>query len=264
MNSHVKRFYQQTNEEHHFEHVFYEVLFLEKGTSLSFEKVKEMAPNLLKGWYELSQLSKKDRIEFTRDFWLKVLPFHPKTYSFFEQFFYQVEDVGIYLTKDNPKAVFEPEFIYSLENCFFRGFPPASLDLIQDVKDLFHHSLPKDFLSFNQIHNGFRKHTDTGILFLQDLKSVADSFHKMLFENERIITCNDKMVDPFALYPFYQCFDLYSYQCFYGDWYPSNEMGNVYFSGVDFTISNYLKRDQNLAFPTFLDWLMFYLEQIET
>ena len=46
-------------------------------------------------------------------------------------------------------------------------------------------------------------------------------------------------------------------------WYPGSEMGNVYLSGIDYTISDYRDRKEwadRLAFPTFLDWLAFYLE----
>jgi len=265
MNSHVKRFYQQTNESSEFEHLFYEVIYIEQGTKLTYDKLNEMSPNLPRGWFELSQLSHKDRIEFSLDFWLKTLPYQPKFHPFLEEFFKHVDDIGIYLTKDNPNAPFQSEFVYSIEKdkCFFRGFPPASGDLVAEVKGVFSNRLPKDFCRFNMIHNGFRKHMDTGILFLQNMRKYADEFQQTLINSEKMVTCKGIHIDPSALIPFYECFGLHSYQCFFADWYPIGEIGNVYFSGIDYTISDYHKKEDSLAFPSFLDWLMFYLEQVE-
>ncbi|MGD2169775.1 MAG: SMI1/KNR4 family protein [Chlamydiota bacterium] len=265
MNSHAKRFYQQTNEETDFEHFFYEVIYLEEKSSLSFSSLKEMSPNLPKGWFELSKLTCSDRIEFTRDYWLKTLPFHPRAHPFLENFFSNVEDIGIYLTKENPKSAFEPELVYSMQNdsCFFRGFPPASYDLLQETKAHFHNRIPNDFLSFNLIHNGFKKHSDTGIIPLEKIRKVTDLLHQSLLESDREVLCNEKAIDPSSLFPFYECFGLQSFQCFYADWYPTDEMGNVYFSGIDYSISDPAKKEKSLAFSTFLDWLIFYLEQIE-
>jgi SMI1 / KNR4 family (SUKH-1) len=265
MNSHVKRFYQQTNESSEFEHLFYEVIYLEKGTKLTFDKLKEMSPNLPRGWFELSQLNSKDRIEFTLDFWLKILPFQPHFHRFLENFFQHIDDVGIYLTKDNPNSHFQPEFVYSIEKdkCFFRGFPPASSDLIAEVKGVFSNRLPNDFFKFNLIHNGFKKHLDSGIFFLQNMRKFTNEFQQMLLNNEKMVTCKNKHIDPTSLIPFYECFGLNSYQCFYFDWYPKNEIGNVYFSGIDYTISDYLKKGDSMAFASFVDWLIFYLEPVE-
>ena len=56
------------------------------------------------------------------------------------------------------------------------------------------------------------------------------------------------------------------FQCFWLEWYPEDEMGNVYYSGVANTISDLAAKAtsaENMAFPTFTDWLMFYLETIE-
>jgi hypothetical protein len=83
-----------------------------------------------------------------------------------------------------------------------------------------------------------------------------------IIQNERILKSGAVSVDPSALYPFYEVYGLASFQCFYADWYPTSEMGNVYFSAIDFTLSD-LSEERNwadqLAFPTFLDWLIDYL-----
>jgi hypothetical protein len=47
---------------------------------------------------------------------------------------------------------------------------------------------------------------------------------------------------------------------------PLESPGNVYYSMAEGKISNVHDRNnwnQNLAFPSFLDWLIFYLEGIE-
>jgi hypothetical protein len=56
------------------------------------------------------------------------------------------------------------------------------------------------------------------------------------------------------------------FQCFWGEWYPEREMGNVYYSGFTRSISDYTQFGvgvETMAFETFTDWLMFYLETIE-
>ena len=43
-------------------------------------------------------------------------------------------------------------------------------------------------------------------------------------------------------------------------------MGNIYYSGIEHTISDFKDPAmwvENLAFSTFLDWLAFYLEGME-
>jgi hypothetical protein len=56
------------------------------------------------------------------------------------------------------------------------------------------------------------------------------------------------------------------YQCFWAEWYPEQEMGNVYYSGESKTISDVFgsfSSSETMAFTTFTDWLMFYLERID-
>ncbi len=64
-----------------------------------FEDLKKKADSLPRAWYELSHLTIKDRIEFSRDFVLKVLPYIPHVYSFIFDFFSYLEDISIILTK---------------------------------------------------------------------------------------------------------------------------------------------------------------------
>ena len=74
-----------------------------------------------------------------------------------------------------------------------------------------------------------------------------------------------ELINPHSLIPFYESFGMPFYQCFYKDWYPETEMGNIYYSGNTNTISDVKNKDPSseaMAFSTFSDWLIFYLETI--
>jgi hypothetical protein len=84
-------------------------------------------------------------------------------------------------------------------------------------------------------------------------------------EEEVIKTSDGIEVDPKTLIPFYESFGMPFFQCFWTEWYPEEEMGNVYYSGVSKKIlvaEDERPSEENMAFPTFLDWLMFYLERV--
>ena len=56
------------------------------------------------------------------------------------------------------------------------------------------------------------------------------------------------------------------FQCFFAAWTPNEQAENVYYSMIEKTPSDISDRNswqENLAFPTFLDWLIFYKESIE-
>ncbi len=266
MNLLVQRFFQQLNEDPNFEAPFFEVLFLEQNSHLPFEKYKEMAPNILRGWHELSQLNQSDRVEFVKEFWLKVIPFQPQFHSNIELFFSKLDDVGVYLTKGWPEGDFEAEIVYSLMDgtSFFRGQPPATTELLSTTQTAFKNKLPKDFLNFNKIHNGFCKYLNNGIIPLKKMKRKTMDLHQSILENEQMLTCNGKNVDPISLIPFYEYVEKGSFQCFYEDWYPTTSMGNVRFSKEEFSISDFSSRvnwEKTLSFPTFLHWLSHYLRE---
>jgi hypothetical protein len=70
---------------------------------------------------------------------------------------------------------------------------------------------------------------------------------------------------PKSLIPFYESFGQPFFQCFWGDWYPDQEMGNVYYSNATKKILVSNKKDdclETMAFETFTDWLVFYLEKL--
>lgn len=244
---------------------FKEVIFLNEEPRWSWDEVTKVAFDLPRGWFELSRVSAKDRVEFTRDFWLDRIPYHPKAHPIIFEFFEQLDDVAVVLTRKSAEEPMDSELVYSLadNSCFFRGKPPCSDGQLQDLKGELDLDLPRDFLVFSRIHNGFGKLSEMGLIEVEEVFHAKRRVMDMLLRTERRIRSGGVEVDPGALIPFYEVLGLASFQCFYTDWYPGNEMGNVYLSGIDYTISDISDKKawtENLAFPTFSEWLATYLQ----
>lgn len=267
MNSHVHRFYRTFADEQAPIRLYHEVIALHDAPEISWDEVARKAPSLPKGWYELSRLPAADRIEFIRDFWVATLPYNPQVHEFIDSFFDQLDDIGVYLTQtfvDNP---FEAELVYSLkdESCFYHGSPPCTEDEIEQIALEFDEVLPEDYLAFLKIHNGFSKHTDTGILKTKHLRDARRQLKDELEHYIQEIEVEVRVIDPADLIPFYESFGKPSYQCFFAAWTPNDEAGNVFYSLAEKSISDIRDKNkwqENLAFPTFLEWLVFYLEKI--
>lgn len=268
MNSHVLRFYRKFADEQTPIQLYHEVIGLHDAPDLQWEEVLEKAPALPKGWYELSRLQPADRVEFTRDFWLATLPFFPKTHSFLSDFFDALDDIGVYVTQLQSDSPYECEVVYSLKDnsCFYRGTPPCSDDDIEQLALEFDGMLPEDYLSFLKIHDGFSKHSDTGMIRTRDLQAVRQRIREELEKTAHEISTWASHLDPSDLIPFYESFGQSSYQCFLVEWTPLRQVGNVYYSPGEKILSDirdHKALQENLAFPTFLDWLIFYLESVE-
>ncbi len=261
MNSHVRRFYRKFADEDVSSHLYHEVIALHETPQVSWEEITLKAPTLPRGWHELARLDPLDRIEFIRGFWLSALPYIPHVYSALDQFFSNLDDVGVYITQLSYDSLYECEIVYSVRNesCFFRGAPPASQEEIRSFSLHFNSMLPEDYLSFLKIHDGFSKNTDTGILKTKTVKLLYQQFQL------QEISHLGKEIEPGDLIPFYESFGLKNYQCFFAGWTPGKQIGNVYYSTAEKAISDCHNKQtwaQNLAFPTFSDWLIFYLEDI--
>lgn len=268
MDSHALEYYSPYSNDTPHGH-FHRVITLQDELDLDWIIVKEMAPRLCRGWYELSRLSKQDRIDFTRDFWFSKLIYRPSLTQSLNNFFNSLDDISIFLLQVRNDESFEPQLVYSLaeDSGFFHGELPATeSEIIALQKEFPDYILPSDYLSFLQIHNGFAKLTDTGIMKSTEMKKDYEAFQQMLSEADPIIKSDGNAVNPKSLIPFYKSFGMPFFQCFWAEWYPENEMGNVYYSGVTKTISDCTKTDYNIetmAFETFTDWLIFYLEKID-
>lgn len=247
---------------------FHQVIILH-DEDMDWQEASALCPKLFKGWYELSRLSREDRIEFTRDFWMAKLPYHPHLDEFIMKFFASLDDIGIFLTQQTYDSAFEPQLVYSRQgnNGFFHGYTPAQESELVDLQKYFSdYILPVDYMAFLQIHNGFAKSTDTGILNTFDIKENYQQFQKLLDQQEPIFTADGIAINPKSLIPFYKSFGMPFFQCFWGEWYPNDEMGNVYYSDVTKTISDCTKTDlsvETMAFENFMGWLVFYLEKID-
>jgi hypothetical protein len=266
MDSHVKKFYRQFSDETP-DGRFHRVIALHEAPDIEWSVLHKQFPMICKGWYELTLLDADDRIEFIRDYWLAKLPYRPQLSEFLTRFFASLDDVGIYIYQYKFDDPYEVDIVYSLKDNagFFRGSVPATEALIEDAKAaLPEFLLPADYTAFLQIHNGFCKTTDcTGLIKAEFLASRYKAFQEAFGQrNDLFVTIGGVSIDPKKLLPFYESFGLPFYQCFWADWYPEQEMGNVYFSGNNATISD-LSEAESMAFPSFLDWLMFYLERIE-
>ncbi|NGX62037.1 MAG: hypothetical protein K940chlam9_01530 [Chlamydiae bacterium] len=236
-----------------------------------WEELSKKIPLLPRGWFELSCLPREDRVEFTRDYWLTKLPFVcPRGHLLEErlaQFFATCDDVGVFLTQEKPNSPFSVHMVYMLEDDvgFFQGGPPASDETVALVQKQFQSfTLPPDYLAFLQIHDGFSKYTDTGLIKTKNLVRTYQHLQHILSE-DLLVRPDGEILNPSSLIPFYESFGLHCYQCFHTGWHPGDEIGNVYFTEYEMTISNYLdeeKLEENLAFTTFLSWLVFYLEDI--
>jgi hypothetical protein len=230
------------------------------------EKVswEEAAPSLIpRGWFELSRLSSADRVEFTKDFWFSKLPFHPHAAPLLEQFFERLDDVAPILIQETKEAPLRGELIYSLrdDSCFFRGSPPANVESLEMIA-AFSPRIPRDFLAFSAIHNGFGKLSERGLFPLEEQRAARERLLQLLLSSETPLRMGGAFLDPHSLYPFYEEYGTDSFQCFCSEWYPGSEMGNVYFSGIDHTVSEITYKKEwleNRAFPTFFEWLVLFL-----
>lgn len=268
MDEHIKAYFQPVSEEGPGGH-FRTVIPLHEEFKGSWEELQKMAPTCPRGWYELALLSSQDRIEFLRDFWLMKLPYHPQLNVFLAEFFASLADIGVFVTQRKFDDPYEAHLVYGLkeDRGFYRGSPPASDQTIINLKAQFaEFVLPTDYLAFLQIHDGFYKYTDTGLTTSRELLRKYRDFQMHLDQMDPLLTTDGSAVNPKRLVPFYESFGFPCYQCFWADWYPAHEMGNIYYSGLTHTLSDH-KLDgaspENMSFPTFLDWLMFYLETIK-
>ncbi|MEI8366127.1 MAG: SMI1/KNR4 family protein [Parachlamydiaceae bacterium] len=266
MDHHLKEFYRQSSDGAP-RSSFHSVIPLHKTPNITWEEIKAKAPDLSRGWFELSHLNANDRIEFSRDFWLTKLPYSPLLDESLSRFFGSLDDIGIFVTQKKFEDPYETHLVYSIrgDRGFFCGGPPASEKALVKLQLSFpNYILPNDYLTFLQIHNGFCKTTDsTGIIRAEDVPEIYQAFRKV--QTDPILTSKGTFIDPTTLIPFYESFGMPFYQCFLADWYPDQEMGNVYYSGETKTISDIYSGSsgpETMAFTSFTDWLVFYLERI--
>lgn len=260
MNSLSRQFF-TANKESGFSHV----RILSEEPDCTWEEVNAIAFDIPRGWYELSRISPQDRVEFSRDFWLDRLPYHPNAHPAFFEFFERLDDVAVVLVRKIDEEPMDAELVYSLadNSSFFRGKPPIGDMETSEIKIELDVNLPRDYFSFLKIHNGFGKLSEMGLLEIQDVPESRRKLIDLILRSEKRIKSGNAEVDPGALFPFYEALGLASFQCFYNDWYPGSEMGNVYFSGIEYTISDLSQKKmwaENLAFPTFSEWLSYYLQ----
>jgi len=268
MNSLAFEFYEKAVKDGAEESTFSKVVYLDEHTELSFDDVKNMCPEFPKGWYELRRLSAKDKIDFVQEYWKLSLAFVPNFNSFITAFFSTFDDIGIFLFEYPYEDKYTAEMVYSSADnrSFFRGSIGASRETIHQFAYQFNNTLPSDYLSFLKVHNGFAKGSDQGILPTFAVQERSQQLHEYMMNRSNLATCRGKPVEPNSLIPFYDSHGIGDFQCFYLDWRPGMDAGNVYYSSSDNTISDYTSiknLSEQLAFSSFFDWLIFYLEEFE-
>lgn len=247
---------------------FHKVIALHEAPDLVWREISKLVPELPKGWFELVELFARDRIDLLRDFWLSQLPFCPHIVEKLDPFFDKIDDIGVFLVQRSFDDPWKAEMVYSVKDNggFFRGNPPASDEQLYHLQKQFDSViLPEDYMAFLKIHNGFSKATDTGILPVEKMRGSYLTLQEFFEVDDAIFTTDGTPVNPKSLIPFYESFGMPFYQCFWSEWYPESEMGNVYCSANKGQISNVSCSDPNsdqMAFNTFADWLFFYLETV--
>ena len=69
------------------------------------------------------------------------------------------------------------------------------------------------------------------------MRETYERFQGIVTHAENSVSCGDKLIDPKGLIPFYESFGLPFFQCFWTEWHPAEEMGNVYYSSATNSIS---------------------------
>jgi hypothetical protein len=244
---------------------FFEVRVLEEERAWSWERAKTLCPRLPRGWFELSRCASDVKREFVLDFWLSHFSFQPHVHPMFIDFFTKVEDISVVVTQSAVGEAFVPELVYSLkeDRTFFRGFVGASEGEVREAQSTFSFLLPKDYLAWMKIHNGFGKLSEMGMLPLDELFPLYRSVQMIQLNWKEPLYIRNRRVDPSSFVPFFEAEGLQSFQGFYTDWHTGHEIGNVHVSGMECRISDFdgVHPDTDaLAFGSFLDWLAHYLQ----
>lgn len=242
---------------------FQAVRFLSEEPDLTWSEAEKLG--VPRAWFELSRIPVDDRLDFIQQLWLEHLPFHPLATPVIEDFFQRLDDAVILVARKNEEDPWRTEIVYSMadNSTFFRGLTPANERDIDLTKKMVESDLPAEYWSFMRLHNGFGRLSELGMLALDDLEIARKHLIDAVEKRGKPLRMGDIWLDPRALFPFYEEYGLSSFQCFNAEWYPSGEMGNVHFSGIDYTLSDTLEKKEwaeNLAFPTFVEWLAAFLQ----
>ena len=244
---------------------FHAVIDLETHLKMGWEKLVQICPSLPHGWFELVHLADVDRMELMQEHWLLKISPHSKIKEAIAKFFLSLDHIGVFLSQRTYDDPFEPELIYRLSGSgeFFRGRPGATLEEIGGLqKEFVEYILPVDYTSFLRIHDGFAKRRDIGMLGSRDLALACIDFQEVL--EEASVSISHFSIPPKALIPFYQSSQGADFQCFWNDGTALQRSGE----GIDppptvgVTARIDPKKEPH-SFPTFLDWLIFYLEKTD-
>lgn len=244
---------------------FHAVIDLETHLKMGWEKLVQICPSLPHGWFELVHLADVDRIELMQEHWLLKISPHPKIKEAIAQFFLSLDHIGVFLSQRNYDDPFEPELIYRLSGSgeFFRGRPGATAEEIGALqKEFVEYILPLDYTSFLRIHDGFSKWRDKGLLGSQDLALACIDLQELLERTS--VSISHLSVPSRSLIPFYQSLQGADFQCFWNDGTSLQRLGEGIEPPPTLGVVSIMDPKKEIrSFPTFLDWLIFYLEKID-
>jgi len=235
-----------------------QVVALHEGKEGSLATWLDKAPSLPKGWWELALLAPLDRLEFVETFWTMKLPYSPQIQELIEDFFTELEEIGIYLVKQQGQIHFTPELVYIRKDSpyFYRGAPPAHSESLSMIYPLLGQRLSEEYVSFLKIHNGFAQGGERGMLSVEKMgeetyrmqTELMSGLYRMTFENEPL--------NPRHLIAFYAREEKRFYQCFHTQWYPDGHMGTL---GLSLSAREQGCILMDATRPSFVCWLQSYL-----
>ncbi|MEI6532105.1 MAG: hypothetical protein WCN87_04725, partial [Chlamydiota bacterium] len=169
----------------------------------------------------------------------------------------------LFLVQQKEEEAFKPHLVYSLKNDegFYQGTPPFSDGVIEDHSFFKGEPLPADYLAFQRIHGQFGKNADSGIYNIKQILDGWKLLQDFLKTRDPILFYGGEPIDGKKLIPFYNSYERYSWQCFCADWLPEEEMGNTLINHETvFLPMLHVDCFEGLVFPSFLNWLEFYLQ----
>lgn len=236
--------------------------------TLSWGQIVQKVPRLPRGWYELTGLSCRDRIDLCLEVWCSSLGIKDKEAVGICRFFSTLEDIQVYVYREHKTGAYEIKMVYMVQGShthFYGSLPLLSLE---------GGSLPclgdASYYKFFSIHNGFGRCNDEGILSYRHLARAQYKLRKHLLHFKYIDP--EETCSSLGLFPFYGGEHLFTYQCFICD--PELQRGqsspNILLNIMD----EKLLKNQGLRFielshltatrySSFLSWLDSYLQKKE-
>ncbi|WP_063328971.1 hypothetical protein [Chlamydia pecorum] len=230
---------------------------------ISWDSISQMAPRLPRGWFELMGLSKRDRLDFFKEYWSSILSLEDNGFPGICRFFSLLETLEVYIFRV-PQGPFEVKMFYIFEDgrYGFHGEPP----LINAEERNFPPLRDTHYQRFFSIHDGFGKWEDEGIL---SYRSLVKAQQKLRQHCESLHYIADDTFCSLGLFPFYGYEEPLTYQCFLLDPEVCRNLPSPNIRIGEKELEHYSSRDLEVVqlctgyAPSFLSWLEGYVHSEE-